>query len=330
MGDCIAAHNVIVDSYQECNADVQWLKNKVTDLEDRSRRNNLKFRGIPESISPPELTPYLLQLLKTLLPMENTQDLIIDRAHHIAKPNTLPDMVPRDVLARIHFFNLKDRAMAAARKVRKLPDPFFHISIYADLKAVTLARHRQFAPITEVNGKENSLQLAIPSHTSGHPPRAKSHPPLTDGGEKTSPAMEYTCTLSKCECSLQSSSFLNKRQEPNSRSKLILTSSQEPLLCKVYPVPWLSLSYRIPLHTSSLYTMFFFFLWDLSLSYWSYCIFFLNLLHIVLLIVHHFTSNVNYYWLSQNINVLILNCDTSFRPCTLLQPSHNTGLIHLF
>lgn len=60
LGDCIAAHNDLVGGYQERNADIQWLKNKVTKLRDRFRRNNLKFRGIPESISPPELTPYLL------------------------------------------------------------------------------------------------------------------------------------------------------------------------------------------------------------------------------------------------------------------------------
>lgn len=146
--ECVSAHNVLVDSYQERDADIQRLKNKVTDLEDRSRRNNLKFRGIPETIIPPELSQYLLQLLKTLLPMENARDLVIDRAHHIAKPNSLPDSVLRDVLARIHFFHIKDRAMAAARKAGKLPDPFAHINIYADLLATTLARRRQFALIT--------------------------------------------------------------------------------------------------------------------------------------------------------------------------------------
>lgn len=143
--ECISAHNVLVDSYQDRDADIQWLKNKVTDLEDRSRRNNLKFRGIPETITPPELPQYLLQLLKT---MENARDLVIDRTHCIAKPTSLPDIVPRDVLARIHFFHKKDRAMAAVCNAGKLSDPFSHINIYADLSATTLTRHRQFSPIT--------------------------------------------------------------------------------------------------------------------------------------------------------------------------------------
>lgn len=32
------------------------------DLEDRSRRNNIKFRGIPEAVKPPDLTHYIQQL----------------------------------------------------------------------------------------------------------------------------------------------------------------------------------------------------------------------------------------------------------------------------
>lgn len=41
------------------------IKDKLIDIEDRSHRNNLKFRGIPESVTPTEITPYLQQLLKT-------------------------------------------------------------------------------------------------------------------------------------------------------------------------------------------------------------------------------------------------------------------------
>lgn len=36
---------------------MQWLTDKVPDLEDRSRRNNLKLWGVPETVTPPELIP---------------------------------------------------------------------------------------------------------------------------------------------------------------------------------------------------------------------------------------------------------------------------------
>lgn len=69
LGDCVTAFNGLVDSYLEHDTDIQWLKTKIADLEDRSRRNNINFRVIPKAISLPETIHYLSQLLKTLLPL---------------------------------------------------------------------------------------------------------------------------------------------------------------------------------------------------------------------------------------------------------------------
>lgn len=57
----------------------------MADIEDRAHRNNIKFRGIPESIKPADLSVYLQKLMTTAL-----ED-IIDRAHRLAKPSFLPD-----------------------------------------------------------------------------------------------------------------------------------------------------------------------------------------------------------------------------------------------
>lgn len=89
---------------------------KLADLEDRSRRNNNKFCGIPEPVSAMDLKGFLCQLLCTLVPEANDAELVIDRAHRLPKPSFLSDTVPRDVLARIHYFHVKDNAMRAIRK----------------------------------------------------------------------------------------------------------------------------------------------------------------------------------------------------------------------
>lgn len=148
--------------------------------------------------------------------MKNTHDLVIDRAHRTAKPNTLPDTVPMDVLARIHFFISRTEPWLQPVRQGKLPDPYSHISIYADLSAATLAWCRQFALITDVLRERkivyNWLFPATLQVTHQGQKYILYSPTET---EKTFPAMEYTCTLSKCECLLQSSSFLNKRPELN-------------------------------------------------------------------------------------------------------------------
>lgn len=52
-------------------------------------QNYLKFSGIPDSVTTPELIPDLQQLLKALLPLENPKDFIINRAHRLVKPASL-------------------------------------------------------------------------------------------------------------------------------------------------------------------------------------------------------------------------------------------------
>lgn len=93
---------------------IQWLKLKMADLEDRSRRNRT-FRGIPESVSSLPLMQYIQQVLQELIPQASPSVLSIDRAQRISKPTNVPDTVPRDVLARTHFIQIKKRALQAAK-----------------------------------------------------------------------------------------------------------------------------------------------------------------------------------------------------------------------
>lgn len=68
MGNLFTAYNEMVHSFREQAGEIQCLKNKVSDLEDRSRRNNLKFRGISKTVAPQDLHTYLMQIMKSLAP----------------------------------------------------------------------------------------------------------------------------------------------------------------------------------------------------------------------------------------------------------------------
>lgn len=43
----VLAYNELVDSHSAHSADLSWIKDKLADLEDRSRRNNLKLGAYP-------------------------------------------------------------------------------------------------------------------------------------------------------------------------------------------------------------------------------------------------------------------------------------------
>lgn len=55
VSDITTTANDFVDANEESTEERQWLQAKIADMEDRSRHNNLKLRGFPESVPSPEL-----------------------------------------------------------------------------------------------------------------------------------------------------------------------------------------------------------------------------------------------------------------------------------
>lgn len=98
------------------------------------------------------------------LPNRSSLDLTIDRIHRIPKPHHLPSQVPRDTIARIHFFQVKEEFLRALRSQLDLLDRFKNISIYPDLSAATMLRRKEFLqmgfPVKLIIFKDNSQALA--------------------------------------------------------------------------------------------------------------------------------------------------------------------------
>ncbi|CAH2326271.1 Hypothetical predicted protein [Pelobates cultripes] len=122
---------------------------KIMNLEDRSRRNNVRLRGILEEVSAQSLTAYVTEFFQTLLPDISTEKLLLDRVHRVPKPQHLPSTTPRDVLVRIHFFNTKELILRAHRNKKDIPERFRGISLFSDLSAETMRRRRTYKDITE-------------------------------------------------------------------------------------------------------------------------------------------------------------------------------------
>lgn len=123
------------------------MANKVLDLEDRSRRKNRRMRGIPETVTPDALNQFLINLMAIVLPQRSTQDLIIDCIHRTPEPRHLPQQIPRDTIARIHFYHIKEEFLKALRSQLELPARFKNISIYPDLSAITILKMQGICPI---------------------------------------------------------------------------------------------------------------------------------------------------------------------------------------
>lgn len=155
MTDYAQAHNELIDAHDALLDEMRTMKIKMADLEDRSRRNNITFRGIAESVPAAELRSYLQKMIAELLPDVQGQDLTIDRVHRLPKPSFLPERIPRDVIAKIHFFHVKDRLMQFARQRASLPEPYAGISLYTDLSQATVAARKNLNTITKILRNNN-------------------------------------------------------------------------------------------------------------------------------------------------------------------------------
>lgn len=165
MGEVVGSHNDLITSHEALQAEVSALRDKVSDLEDRSRRNNLKIRGIPETIPISELHSFTVDLFQKLLPKAQALDLLIDRIHRLPKPKNAPEGAPRDVLMRIHYFHIKEALLKAARPSAESASVLGDLQLFGDLSQATLAKRRSFHPVT------SSLRKANISYRWGFPTR---------------------------------------------------------------------------------------------------------------------------------------------------------------
>lgn len=133
MGEFTTTFNEMVDAQNDRDDEIVQIKTKLADLEDRSRHNNVKIWGIPESVKPPDLKNYFVNLMKAALPDAPLEDLVINRIHRLPRSKNIPSHLPRDTIVQMHFYHIKDQFMSAAR-CRELQD----LSFFADLSAFTM------------------------------------------------------------------------------------------------------------------------------------------------------------------------------------------------
>lgn len=156
--------NDLVDTHDHTRKEHHWVRAKMADREDRSRHNNVKIRGIPETILPADLNSYARKLISTLLPDLPPVETIIDRIHRLPKPPHLPAEVPRDTLMRIHFFHTKDMLLAQPRRLEKLPHPYAKLQVFADISQYPRQQRRQLQTITKpLNNHRIPYQWGFPT-----------------------------------------------------------------------------------------------------------------------------------------------------------------------
>ncbi|CAH2305587.1 Hypothetical predicted protein [Pelobates cultripes] len=124
-----------------------YLEDGLEDLNNRSRRQNIRIRGIPETVLPDAILPTIKAIFQSLLPNASDQELYIERAHRALRPPTYNPNTPRDIITKLLYFPVKEQLMKAARSHQPTyQDQQIHF--YQDLAPTTLKKRRELKPLT--------------------------------------------------------------------------------------------------------------------------------------------------------------------------------------
>ncbi|XP_063297700.1 adhesion G protein-coupled receptor F5-like [Pelobates fuscus] len=116
MADVTAITSSHEATLKEVQGQIAYLEDLQEDLNNRSRRNNIRIRGLPESSAPEALNAMLHEAFSSLLPDAPPSDLLLDRAHRALRPPSASTSQPRDIIVRCHYFHIKEAIMRATRE----------------------------------------------------------------------------------------------------------------------------------------------------------------------------------------------------------------------
>ena len=141
--------------------DQQHLHERMEDLENRSRRNNLRIIGLPETYKPGSL----LDICSTALPesLGLGRKCVVERAHRIGAVSE-DRARPRPVIAR--YLNYADRmdVLQSFRKARAAELDGHKLLIFADYSVEVSRKRKEFQPMcAELYKRGIRFTLAYPA-----------------------------------------------------------------------------------------------------------------------------------------------------------------------
>ncbi|RVE55633.1 hypothetical protein OJAV_G00234310 [Oryzias javanicus] len=134
-------------STSEHNVQLKKLQDKVTLMEDHSRRNNLRIMNLKEGVEGVNVLSYLMAHLSSWFPelASNLPELM--RAHRVGPQRKNPSDPPRAVIVKFLRFADRDKILGLSRKTPVVVDGLT-LRFTADYSDATARRRRLCFPVT--------------------------------------------------------------------------------------------------------------------------------------------------------------------------------------
>lgn len=127
---------------------LEQLTDKFTDIEDRSRRNNVRLVGLPEGAEGSDAVGFLRANLSKWIPALKGRDIEIDRAHRIYDGRKNSDR-PRTLIFRTLRWQDRSAILRGARQSYpvKYTQDKVTLLFFPDFSLITTAKRKSFSPI---------------------------------------------------------------------------------------------------------------------------------------------------------------------------------------
>ena len=125
------------------------LQEKVTDLEGRSRRNNIRVWGVPEGTEKNSVPDFMERLIREELKLGVDVSLQIQRAHRALAPRPAPDKNPRAIIVNFLQFQTKKDILKKAW-LTKIEIEGKRVTFDHDYPAEVAAKRRGYAGLKRV------------------------------------------------------------------------------------------------------------------------------------------------------------------------------------
>ena len=121
----------------------------MEDLDNRGRRQNLRVRGLPESVEGDLVSQSVVGLFNYILDRPPQTDIDLVRIHRALRPKGKDTDPPRDVVCCLADFRIKEEILRKARG-KQLTCPGAPIQLFQDLSGITLKHRRDLRPLLDV------------------------------------------------------------------------------------------------------------------------------------------------------------------------------------
>ncbi|DBA13690.1 TPA: hypothetical protein GDO54_018641 [Pyxicephalus adspersus] len=148
----MSSHDAILERQA---AQINTLYLMQDDVENRNRCNNIRIRGLPETVPNAELYNAAYAIFAKLLAIPPDVDIELDRVHRTLGPRGRDPQRPRDVICRVHFYRTKEDIIKKARVTEHLEYAGARLQLLPDLSKHTLDMRRAVRPLLDVLRERN-------------------------------------------------------------------------------------------------------------------------------------------------------------------------------